>query len=311
MLATLIQAPFDDQDWVFETKWDGFRVVATTGGGQATLWSRNGKSVTRDYPTIAAALAKIRHRAVLDGELVALDARGRSRFQLLQNARRSKVRLHYCVFDLMSLDGSDLRKLPLLERKRLLRSLLPASGPIRFSRHIRTKGRALFRAAMRRGLEGIMAKRAQGHYFSGQRTREWLKIKVTRRQEAVIVGFTQPRRSRQYFGALVLAQREGKSWHYAGHTGTGFSVADLKSIHEKLIALATKSSPFRAPIPHEAVTTWIKPKLVCEVDFTEWTTSGQMRHPAFVGLRTDKPATQVVRERAKSAAPRRRTRTRA
>ncbi len=310
MLATLVDAPFDDPEWIFETKWDGFRIVARVGDGTAALLTRNGKRVTRDYPSIAAALAKVRHRAVLDGELVALDRKGRSRFQLLQNAKRGGARLRYCVFDLLFLDGKDLRKLPLLERKRRLRSILPASGLIRFSKHVKSSGRALFRLAKRRGLEGIMAKRAQGRYFSGKRTREWLKIKTTRRQEVVIVGFTQPRKSRKHFGSLVLAQRSGKSWRYAGHAGTGFSATDLRSIHARLLPLVRRSNPFGELAPHERETTWVRPKLVCEVDFTEWTKKGQMRHPAFVGLRTDKPATQVLREGAKPARPRHRARTR-
>ena len=199
MLATLIDAPFNDPKWLFEVKWDGFRIIAKVERGNTALYSRGGKRITTDYPTIAAALATIRHRAVLDGELVALDEKGRSRFQLLQNARRSKVRLRYYVFDLMSIDGKDVRGRPLIERKRLLRSILPKSAAIRFSRHIRKNGIGYFRAAERGGLEGIMAKRAESHYYSGKRTREWLKIKTSKRQEVVIAGFTRPRKSRNHF----------------------------------------------------------------------------------------------------------------
>jgi len=218
MLATLIDAPFDDPEWVFETKWDGFRIIAKVTRGVAALYSRNGRNVTKDYPKIAAALAKIRRRAVFDGELVALDKKGRSRFQLLQNAQQTGARLRYCVFDLLFLDGSDLRRLPLLERKSLLRSALPKSAAIRFSQHVKRYGVKAFRSAARRGLEGIMGKLARSRYHSGQRTRDWVKIKSARRQEVVIVGFTKPRRSRKYFGALVLALRKGHSWRYIGHT---------------------------------------------------------------------------------------------
>jgi bifunctional non-homologous end joining protein LigD len=297
MLATLIDGPFDDPGWVFETKWDGFRTVAKTVPSAAVLYSRSGKNITKNYPSIAAALATGRQRAVFDGELVALDKAGRSRFQLLQNAGQQKVRLRYHVFDLLSLDGKDLRGLPLLERKRLLRSALPRSSVIRFSRHVNRHGVRVFRAAERRGLEGIMGKRAQSRYYSGRRTRDWVKIKTARRQEVVIAGFTRPRRSRQCFGALVLALRKGHAWRYVGHAGTGFSGANLKSLHARLKLLMRRKKPFRQKIPNEQATTWVRPKLVCEVKFTEWTKDGRMRHPAFVGMRGDKPATHVIREK--------------
>ena len=308
MLATLVDEPFDDPQWVFETKWDGFRVIARVERGKASLYSRNGRRITADYPTIAAALTKIRHRAVLDGELVALDARGRSRFQLLQNARRSRTRLRYYVFDLLSLDGVDVRGRTLIVRTKLLRRILPRHTAIRFSRHIKAHGKSFFRRARRLGLEGIMAKRVNSRYRSGRRTRDWLKIKTAKRQEVAIAGFTRPRRSRKYFGALVLALRRRGAWRYAGHAGTGFSAATLKSIHRRLTPLIRTRRPFDQPIPHESTTTWVRSRLVCEVKFTEWTKDGQMRHPAFVGLRNDKPARDVVRERA--ARMRRRTKTR-
>lgn len=297
MLATLIDAPFDDPNWIFETKWDGFRIIAKATRGTAALYSRNGNNVTKNYPSIALALGKSRHTTVFDGELVALDNKGRPRFQLLQNARQNKARLRYYVFDLLFLDGKDLRRLPLLERKRLLRSALPASTLVRFSKHVKRYGVRAFRAAERRGLEGIMGKRAQSRYQSGRRTHDWVKIKTARRQEVVIVGFTRPRKSRKHFGALVLALRKGHAWRYIGHTGTGFSAASLKALHARLKSLARPKKPFHQSIPNEGSTTWVRPSLVCEVKFTEWTKDGQMRHPAFVGLRGDKPATNVMREK--------------
>lgn len=300
MLATLIDAPFDDPDWIFETKWDGYRIVARIDEGKVTLLSRRGADVTRDYPGIAAALAKLRRvrQAAIDGELVALDRYGRSRFQLLQNAANTRARLAYCVFDLLFLNGRDLRRLPLLERKRRLRSLLGSGRTIRYSRHVKQRGKAAFRSARRRGDEGIMAKRAEGPYLSSRRTREWLKIKTALRQEAVIVGYTRPQRSRQHFGALVLAVRKGDKWKFAGRAGTGFDRNSLKLIHAKLAALRTARKPFDAKVPGERGTVWVRPRMVCEVKFTEWTDDGQMRHPAFLGLRADKPARSVVRERA-------------
>ena len=299
MLATLTDKPFDDPDWVFETKWDGFRAMAKVAPGHASLYSRNLIDISRKYPAICQALAAIKHEAVLDGELVALDAHGRSRFQLLQNAEREPARLLYCVFDLLYLDGKDLRDRKLLERKAALERILPKSPLLLYSVHVIGEGLKAFNRAKRLGEEGVMAKRAASRYYSGQRTREWLKVKASQEQEVVIVGFTAPRRSRKYFGSLVLAVRDGKDWKYAGRAGTGFNAETLRALHEKLVPLITKVKPIAEKVPDEANTTWVKPKLVAEVKFTEWTSAGEMRHPVFLGLRTDKQATDVVREEPK------------
>jgi len=308
MLATLTDKPFDDLDWVFETKWDGFRAIAVAGPGHAALYSRNGNNISDKYPTICAALAKIRHEGVIDGELVALDPHGRSRFQLLQNVGRSAARLLYCVFDLLYLDGADLRDKPLLERKELLKRTLPSSPLLRYSAHVVGQGLKAFEDAKRASEEGIIAKLAKGHYHSGTRTREWLKVKASQEQEVVIVGFTAPRGERRFFGSLLLAVREGKVWRYTGRAGTGFTHQRLRQLYEKLTPLITKVKPVSAKVPNQANTTWVKPKLVAEVRFTEWTAAGEMRHPVFLGLRTDKPATEVTKEMPKplsEAKPRR------
>jgi len=184
-----------------------------------------------------------------------------------------------------------------VERKRQLKSLLGPGRVIRYSRHVRRSGTAAFRGARRRGYEGIMAKRAHGPYASGRRTREWLKIKTGLRQEVVIVGYTRPQRSRQYFGALVLAVRQGGKWKYVGRAGTGFDRDSLKSIHARLVRLRSPRKPIDAIVPGERSHNLVRPRLVCEVKFTEWTADGQMRHPAFVGLRTDKPARSMAREK--------------
>jgi bifunctional non-homologous end joining protein LigD len=296
MLATLIDAPFDGRDWVFESKWDGFRIVATIEKRSVTLYSRNGQIVSDKYMPIARALEKIKHDAVIDGELVAIDAHGISRFQLLQNALRTAANLRYCIFDIMFLAGKDLRDLPLVDRKECLRTMLPKDPLLIYSEHLPEHGKRYFKEAQKAKLEGIVAKRAQSRYLSGSRSKDWLKIKTARRQEVVIVGFTEPRRTRQYFGALVLAVRSGNSWRYVGHVGTGFSQASLKSIHAKLLPLRARSSPFTQRVKDEAVTTWVKPKLIAEVRFSEWTDAGEMRHPAFLGLREDKKAMDVVLE---------------
>jgi bifunctional non-homologous end joining protein LigD len=304
MLATLTDASFDDPAWVFEGKWDGFRMVASIEQGKVTLYSRNGKVISDSYLPVARALEKARADAVLDGELVALDAQGISRFQLLQNALRAEARLLYCVFDIMFCDGEDLRGLPLLQRKDRLRRILPRDALLSFSEHRPEHGVRYFKEAEKQGLEGIMAKRADSRYLSGTRSGDWLKIKTARRQEVVIAGFTAPRRSRPYFGALVLAVREDGAWRYVGRVGTGFSHATLEQLHDKLAPLRTGSSPFKHRVKEEAVTTWVRPKLVAEVKFTEWTSAGEMRHPAYLGLREDKRPQDVIRETASPRKPR-------
>ena len=210
MLATLTDKPFDDPAWIFETKWDGFRLMAEIKDGEARLYSRNLIDLSRKYPSVCRALHGLGRFAVIDGELVALDAHGRSRFQLLQNAEREQVALRYCVFDLLYLDDGDLRGRPLIERKELLASILPKDPLLHHSAHLVGNGIAAFKRATRAGEEGIMAKLATSHYYSGQRTRDWLKVKASHGQEVVIIGFTAPRRSRQYFGSLLLAVRDGE-----------------------------------------------------------------------------------------------------
>jgi bifunctional non-homologous end joining protein LigD len=296
MLAMLTDGPFDDPGWIFEDKYDGFRMVAKIEGGKVTLYSRNGQIISCNYIEVARALEGVRGDAVIDGELVALDENGVSHFQLLQNALRRKAKLLYCAFDLMFQDSEDLRALPLIERKKRLKAVLPKHRLVAFSRHRKTFGTKFFEEAGRKGLEGIMAKRASSKYLSGARTDDWLKIKTSKRQEVVIAGFTAPKKTRPFFGALVLAVHEGDGWRYIGHVGTGFSHAALEELHGKLIKLKTAKSPFARKVKDEAVTTWVKPFLVAEVKFTEWTSSGEMRHPVYLGLREDKRAGDVLRE---------------
>jgi bifunctional non-homologous end joining protein LigD len=300
MLATLVDEAFDDKKWVFETKWDGFRLVAEKQGRGVTMWSRNGVDVTARYAVLLPALQKIKGSCVIDGELCALDAHGRSRFQLLQNALNKEAKLLYVVFDALFVGGKDLREKPLLDRKEILKALLPGDPLLRYSEHVKEFGTREFAKAQRAHEEGVIAKRAAGLYHSGKRTREWLKFKAVHEQEVVIVGYTKPRRSRQYFGSLVLAVRDKvkKRWVYAGHVGTGFNHATLKSLYEKMQPMQTSDKPFGQKVRFEKETTWLIPKLVGEVKFSEWTSDGEMRHPAFLGLRTDKEALDVVREQA-------------
>jgi bifunctional non-homologous end joining protein LigD len=297
MLATLTDAPFDDAGWVFEDKFDGFRMIAEIKNGKVALYSRNGKIISQSYVEVARALEGVKADAVIDGELVAIGKDGVSHFQLLQNALRHEAKLLYCAFDLMFVDGEDLRKQPLLVRKERLKAILPRDKLIAFSRHRKTSGTKFFAEAERKGLEGIMAKRADSPYASGGRTADWLKIKTAKRQEVVIAGFTAPRRTRPFFGALVLPVRENDAWRYIGHVGTGFSHQTLETLHAKLSKLKAARSPFPAKVKDDGVTTWVRPSLVAEVKFAEWTSKGELRQPVYLGLRADKPAKDVVRER--------------
>jgi bifunctional non-homologous end joining protein LigD len=297
MLATLTDAPFDDPGWVFEDKYDGFRMIAEIRRGKVALYSRNGKIISHSYIEVAKALEGVKGDAVIDGELVAIGKDGVSHFQLLQNALRHEAKLQYCAFDLMFENAADLRKQPLLERKKRLKAILPRDKLIAFSSHRKGDGKKFFAEAEQKGLEGLMAKRADGAYTSGSRSPDWLKIKTAKRQEVVIAGFTAPRRTRPFFGALVLALREDKTWRYIGHVGTGFSHSVLEGLYAKLVKLTVSNSPFPAKVKDEAVTTWIRPSLVAEVKFAEWTSKGELRQPVYLGLRSDKRAKDVVRER--------------
>lgn len=297
MLATLTDAPFDDAGWVFEDKYDGFRMIAEVKNGKVALYSRNGKVISRSYVEVAKALEGVNGDAVIDGELVAVGKDGVSHFQLLQNALRHEAKLLYCAFDLMFADGEDLRGQPLLARKDRLRAILPRNKLIGFSRHRKANGAKFFVEAERKGLEGIMAKRADSMYVSGSRTADWLKIKTAKRQEVVIAGFTAPKRTRPFFGALVLAVRENDAWRYIGHVGTGFSHETLGNLHSKLVKLKAAKSPFLGKVKNESATTWVRPSLVAEVKFAEWTSKGELRQPVYLGLRADKRAKDVVRER--------------
>lgn len=305
MLATLVDAPFDDDNWLFETKWDGYRLIARAEPGRARLYSRNGLDVTTDYAPIADALAACKKPMVVDGELIALDEDGHARFQLMQQARREPARLRYCAFDLLSLDGRDLREEPLTTRKRLLKAALPRSRVLVFSSHVEGAGVAAFRAAQAAGLEGVIGKRADSPYRTGQRSTDWVKIKTGLRQEAVIAGFTAPKRSRERFGALALALHDpsagGSGYRFVGHVGSGFSGDDLDALHQKLKPLVRPTPTVQVPREMARPTTWVTPRLVCEVKFSEWTADGMMRHPVFMGLREDKNAADVVRETPSSA----------
>lgn len=297
MLATLVDKPFSSAGWFFEVKWDGYRAIAEVSDGKVKLYSRNQISFVDRFPKIVEKLWKIKHDVIIDGEIVALDDEGRPKFQLLQDYLKFKEgQLVYYVFDLLALDGVDLTKRPLSERKEKLNEVLPKSNVIVFGEHIEKEGEKFFEAASVQGLEGIMAKKADSTYQPGVRGRDWLKIKTHRRQEVVIAGFTKPRGSRKYFGSLILGVYERGKLVYVGHCGGGFDERSLSDIYKKLRPLVVKVSPFGYEPGTNELVTWVKPKLVGEVKFAEWTNEGLMRQPVFVGLREDKKASEVKRE---------------
>ncbi len=314
-LATLVGASPEGEAWVHELKYDGYRILCRVKGGTATLFTRNGNDWTSKLPHIAAAVAALPVKtAWLDGEVVALLPDGGVSFQTLQNAFdvRSDSNLVYYLFDLLYLDGYDLRPASLIERKRLLASLLKDGGPsslIRYSDHITGQGDVAFAEACRSGMEGLIAKRMDAAYVAG-RNRNWVKVKCGRRQEFVIGGFTEPSGSRVAFGALLLGvyDKQGRL-RFAGRTGTGFSERSLKELHTRLKRLEqTKSSFENPPSGSEGRGVhWVTPKLVAEVAFAEWTNEGQLRQASFQGLREDKDARSVVHERSDPGASREKT----
>jgi bifunctional non-homologous end joining protein LigD len=312
MKATLVKDPPRGDDWLFEIKWDGVRAVAFIDEEEVRLQSRNGHRVERQYPELAVLPHQIAaRRAVLDGEIAVLDAKGVSRFQLIQPrisnsdpntishlARSTPV--VYFAFDLIYLDGYDLRKVTLRERRALLEKVLSPGGVLRLSEAFPGAGTHMLQAAHEHGLEGIVAKHANSCYES-RRSREWLKIKITGEQELVIGGFTEPQGSRDYFGALVLGVFEGGKLHWAGNVGTGFDQKTLAMVYGKLKPLITPKCPFAGqPSPSRGMT-WVKPELVCQVKFTEWTEDRRLRAPVFLGLRDDVRPGEVVQEEAAPA----------
>lgn len=297
MLATLIDEPFDRDEWLFEVKWDGYRAIAEIDPKKQklALYSRNGVSFLKKYPPITQALQKIKRQAVLDGEIVALK-NGRSDFHALQNYDETRVPLQYALFDLLYLDGQDMREKPLIERKRLLKEIIPDDPTFLYSEHIEKNGKAFFREATRNQFEGMIAKDKMSPYREGSRTNEWLKIKKFHEQEAVICGFTEPRGTRKKFGALVLGAYENGTLRYIGHSGGGFTDRELREMHARLEKIRTKRSPFEEVVPINSPITWVKPRFVCQVKYSEWTPDGRMRHPIYTGLRTDKDPKEVIKE---------------
>jgi bifunctional non-homologous end joining protein LigD len=298
MLTTPVKEPFNDPNWIFEVKWDGYRAVAEIRDGSVSLYSRNLMPFDKKFPPIVKALRKFGFDAVLDGEIVVVDDQGRPDFQALQHyPDEGEGHLLYYVFDILHFQGHDLTGLPLLRRKELLKKILPTSSGIRTSNHVEKEGVLFYRVVNEKGLEGIIAKHALSPYVMGRRSRQWLKIKARLTQDCVIAGFTEPGEGRKYFGALVLGVYEGDDLVYIGHVGGGFTQKNLKEIREKMNSLIQEECPFNVEPGTNAPVFWIKPNLVCEVSLSGWTEDTVMRQPVFMRLREDKAARAVVREK--------------
>jgi DNA ligase D-like protein (predicted ligase) len=299
MKAVLADKPFSDPNWIFERKLDGIRCLAIKDASGVRLMSRTGRLMNQEYPAVVEALqSEPSKEFVADGEIVAFQ-NGITSFSRLQRRGRERVPVFLYLFDLPSHEGEDLRPLPLRERKARLRRALEFGGPLRFNPHRNGEhGEELYREACRKGLEGVMAKRADSPYLSGGRSRDWLKLKCHAEQELVIGGYTAPKGSRTEFGALLVGYYDDSgTLRYAGKVGTGFDQHTLKELGARLRELDQDESPFERFKPIPPGTHWVQPELVGQIGFAEWTRDGRLRHPRYLGLRDDKPARDVVRER--------------
>ena len=305
-LATLTHDRFSDPGWIYERKFDGERCLAYSRAGQVQLMTRNRQQVNSTYPELEQALAG-QHATgfIVDGEVVAFVRRATSFAKLQQRLGvhhpdaelRRRVPVYYYLFDVLYADGRDVRQLPLRDRKRILRSLLSFTGPLRFATHRNRDGEAYWAQACRNGWEGLIAKRADTPYRAG-RGRDWLKFKCENSQEFVIGGYTDPQGSRRGLGALLIGYYDDKGrLTYAGKVGTGFDEATLASLQRTLAGLERRQPPFARGLLPKSGVHWVEPQLVGQVGFSEWTTAGQLRHPRYQGLRRDKDPASVTRER--------------
>lgn len=293
MKAVLTDDRFSDPDWIYERKLDGIRCLTFRSEAGVRLMSRNQLSLNQRFPELADVLQRAPAEFVVDGEVVAFDG-AQTSFAKLQQRGERHVPVFLYVFDLLHVAGHDTTALQLRSRKTLLRGALGFGGPVRMTPHRNRDGEALFEAACRKGWEGVIAKRAQSPYTSG-RSRDWLKFKCSAEQELVIGGYTPPHGSRTELGALLLGHYEDGRLRYAGKVGTGFTRATLRELAGRLEPLRRIDSAFADEV-RERGATWVKPVLVAQVAFTEWTRDGRLRHPRFLGLRDDKAAEEVVRE---------------
>ena len=289
MLATSSKEPFNDEKWIFEIKWDGYRAIADLSNEEnLKLYSRNGISFLNRYPDIQKDLLKQDHSMIIDGEIVALNEKGVPSFQLLQHiADNPNAPVVFQVFDLLYLNGHSTRKLSLIERKELLKEALIETATIRYCDHIDRNGIDFYYEIQKSNIEGVMAKKKSSIYIDGHRSENWLKIKNNLSEEAVIVGYTEPKGSRGYFGSLILGRFINGELQYSGHVGTGFSGETLKQIHELLQPYETKEMPFKEKPKTNMPPTWIVPHIVATIKYTQLTKEGRFMHPVFIGIRED------------------------
>lgn len=300
-LATLVRKPPEGDEWFHELKFDGYRMVCHLHRGNAHFWSRNGKDWTEKFPNLARALKTFpATTAILDGEVVVVDRAGRSSFQGLQQAMGKGGAFVFEIFDLIYFEGYDLTRTPLRERKLVLEQLLASAkteGPLRYSDHAEGNGAQFFKQACDYGIEGIVSKLADSRYES-TRNRNWQKSKCIKRQEFVIAGYTPSKKGFPGFGSLILGVYEKGKLVYSGRVGTGFSIKQRLELQKKLDRISQSSMPFavKPKDPGLRDAHWAKPQLVAEVEFTEWTADGSIRHPSFQGLREDKKPSEILRE---------------
>ena len=299
MQASSVKEPFDSSDWIFESKLDGYRAMAVIDStGKARLWSRNHLPLEPKFPTVREAVDQLNLRStILDGEIVALDQEGIPRFQLLQQwQKRPTAPVVFYLFDLLWSDGRDITGKTVLQRRaRLEQIIAPVSG-IQVGGYVENRGKDLFQLAKEKGFEGIIAKRKASVYRPGKRSLDWLKIKSRPQQEFVVCGFTEGKGSRKYFGALLLAAYRNGKLRYFGHSGTGFSEKAMKEAIERLRPLFTDKPTVENPPKIPEKIQWVKPRLVCEVAFAEWTEDGELRQTTFLGWRDDKSPEEVILE---------------
>lgn len=297
MLAKIASEPFNDKEWVFETKWDGYRAIADLSRSKLKLYSRNGLSFAEKYPLITENLQLQKSSMIIDGEIVALNKEGYPDFQTLQRfSENPEVQLTYQVFDLLWLEGKSVEDLPLTERKKLLKKVLIQNDVIKYSEHTVEKGINFFKKMKKLKLEGMMAKKANSKYSEGGRTSNWLKVKFQNTEDVIICGYTKAKGSRKNFGALILGTYVNDELKYCGHAGTGFKASTLDDLMTKFKPLITKKSPFKVIPKTNTDPVWLKPELVCEIKFAEKTKDEIFRHPVFKGLRIDKEKKDIKKQ---------------
>jgi len=301
MLAKETDKPFTNKDWIFEMKYDGYRAIAEINKSNVILYSRNGNTFNASYPIVVNELKKLNVNAILDGEIIIVDKNGKSDFQLLQNyTSNDNHPMQYQVFDVLAINGHKQTEIPLIDRKKLLKKLLNKKNDvIKYSDHIEGKGNDFFELARKNDLEGIIAKKADSLYYPGVRTNNWLKIKNHKSLEAVIAGYTKPTGARINFGSLILGIWNKKKLVYIGNTGSGFNTKSLGEINKLLKPLIQKKSPFEETFKTKMPPTWVKPVLVCEIKYSEWTNEGHLRQPIFLRMRADKKANEITMDTEK------------